>query len=81
MSFGCPGVGGSLGQCALCGNTFLLEILTGATVKELQSSGFEGTLYAHHECIKTFMPGDGIIDLKTLPDKSPLRQAYEAQNK
>jgi hypothetical protein len=73
--FGIPGPGGSLGECAICGKDFLLEILTGAKVKTFQVSDVTQTLYAHAKCIEPFK--DGPLDCELLPATSPLRQAYE----
>ena len=70
---GMPGIGGSLGQCALCGGNFLFEILMGKTVKTITVDGCEQTLFAHKSCIKRY----SISEYKDLPLSSPLRQAYE----
>ena len=47
--FGCPGVGGSLGECAVCGKPFVRELLCGETCTSLQIPGIEGTLYVHNK--------------------------------
>ena len=70
-----PGVDGSLGQCALCGDTFLKEILLGRNVTPFEIDGCDQTLYAHKECIKKY---EG-KDFPSLPESSPLRQAFESQ--
>lgn len=75
--FGIPGVGGSLGQCALCGENFLAEILLGKSVKAIEVSGVTQTLYGHDKCIKKYV-GEK-FDVTELPDASPLRLAYEKQ--
>ncbi len=69
--FGMPGIGGSLGMCALCGKDFLLEILMNTTVKTLDIEGCENQLFAHAKCAKEF---EGKT-LQDLPDASPLKQA------
>lgn len=71
--FGMPGPGGSLGQCALCGDTFLKEILLGQTVSAIEVDGCSHTLYAHKDCLKKY--GEN-LDILQLPTVSPLRQAY-----
>lgn len=73
-SFGMPGPGGSLGQCALCGKSFLTEILLGQSVSSFTVPGCEQDLYGHADCLKTF---NG-TQFCNLPEASPLRQAWEA---
>lgn len=77
-SFGMPGPGGSLGKCALCGNVFLVEILTGQTVKSFTVDGCDQTLYGHKDCLKKYAGKK--LDALELPEASPLRQAYERAN-
>jgi hypothetical protein len=72
---GAPGIGGSLGQCALCGGNFLYEILMGKSVKSITASGCNQTLFAHDACITKY--ADRKLDCENLPASSPLRQAYE----
>src|SRR5687767_8158173 len=79
-SFGMPGVGGSLGTCALCGDTFLIEVMVGSMLNKkvhpFTADGFDCTMYAHSECLK-LINADGNIDVLALPEKSPIRQAFE----
>ena len=50
-TFSIPGPGGSMGKCALCGDTFLKEILLGETVAMLSCSWFPGQrLPMHQKC-------------------------------
>lgn len=72
--FGIPGIGGSLGQCALCGQNFLLEILLNKPVKSFAVDGVKQTLYGHDDCLKKYT---GTLDAADLPESSPLRQAWE----
>lgn len=72
--FGMPGIGGSLGKCAICGNPFLTEILLGKKVEGFELEGFENTFYCHKECRKILKEG---MDVLTLPAASPIRQAAE----
>lgn len=76
-TFGMPGIGGSLGQCAICGETFLLEILTGSKITTFSIDDSQQKLCAHKKCLKGI--GDN-LDVLTLPEKSPLRQAYLRNN-
>ena len=73
--FGMPGVGGSLGQCALCGECFAAEIMLGKNVGTFRLPGIEGTLCGHDKCLDEF-EGKTMLDL---PEASPLRQLYEKQ--
>lgn len=77
QNFGMPGPGGSLGMCALCGGTFLTEIMLGQTVKSFTVNGCDQTLYGHGKCLGKYDTGKP-IDVLTLPEGSPLRQAHEA---
>lgn len=65
IHFGAPGIGGSLGQCAICGENY----------DTLELKGVPQTLYVHPAC------GDNISEYLgdkwiTLPDKSPIRIAF-----
>lgn len=68
-----PGIGGSLGQCVVCGDTFALEILTGKSVDMMRVNGIDADLPLHRKCKKK-LPKDG--DWKKLPE-GPLRQEFE----
>lgn len=74
--FGIPGIGGSLGQCALCGAPFVFEILTGKEVKSFTQGGCDTTFYAHDKCLEDAKSCKTLLDL---PEASPLRKAYEKQ--
>lgn len=76
---GAPGIGGSLGQCSLCGGNFVFEILMGKPVASITVDGCKQTLFAHAACLKKYgvTRQGGVCDATTLPPESPLRQAYE----
>jgi hypothetical protein len=74
-AFGMPGPGGSLGECALCGEPFLKEILLGESVQSFRMGGVEQELFGHDKCLKAF-EGKTCLDL---PEKSAIRKAYERQ--
>lgn len=69
-----PGPGGSLGMCALCGNNFMLEILTGKMVQTIEVEGFDMAMCLHDKCMK--MLEQNGTDWRTLPE-GPMRRAYE----
>lgn len=74
--FGIPGVGGSLGMCALCGECFAKEIMLGEDVRSFKQAGSDTTFYAHDKCLED---SKGLKTLLDLPAASPLRLLYERQ--
>lgn len=69
-----PGPGGSLGMCALCGNSFMAEILLGTTAQIVSIEGMDQDVCLHQTCAKVLKKNGP--DWHTLPD-GPLRRAYE----
>lgn len=69
-----PGPGGSLGMCAICGETFIAEILFGKRVQTIGVEGFDKDLCVHDKCMKVLETNGP--DWRTLPD-GPMRRAYE----
>lgn len=78
-AFGMPGPGGSMGMCALCGENFLKEVITGSRVRSITVDGVDSELFAHDKCIAAFAKEN--LPVTDLPEKSPLRQAYERNQK
>ena len=79
--YGMPGIGGSLGKCSICGETFLVEILLGKPVQKFQVSGIEQMLYAHDKCeklVKKLIGSDGKLDLRKLPN-DPLKLSIKEE--
>lgn len=74
MKLDYPGIGGSLGQCVVCGECFAPEILTGRTVSTINIEGFDRPLPLHSRCLEKMesLRGQG---WESLPE-GPLRQAY-----
>lgn len=68
-----PGPGGSLGMCALCGDTFMAEILLGKKVQQVEIVGMDKDVCLHDKCMKV-LENNG-PDWHNLPD-GPLRKAY-----
>jgi hypothetical protein len=78
MKIDLPGIGGSLGECVICGKNFCLEVITGKNVDLMGIKGIDARLPLHRKCKKD-IPSDG--DWKKLPE-GPLRQEFEkAANK
>lgn len=75
IPFGMPGIGGSLGTCALCGQPFLTEILLGKKVHTFTMPGVKNKLFGHDKCLTQY---DG-KEATDLPAESPIRQLYESQ--
>lgn len=71
--FGMPGVGGSLGKCAICGNTFLREILMHENVVSFHQTGIKQKMYAHKDCLDK---AEKVSRWEDLPN-GPLREAFE----
>ena len=69
-----PGPGGSIGMCALCGESFLAEILFGKKVQTVEIEGMDKDVCLHDKCLKTLKANGP--DWHTLPE-GPLRRAYE----
>ena len=69
-----PGPGGSLGLCALCGDTFLAEILLGKKVQTVEIEGMDKDVCLHSKCFEVLKKNGP--DWRNLPE-GPLRRAYE----
>ena len=69
-----PGPGGSLGMCALCGDSFMAEILLGTMVQTVEIVGMDKDVCLHEKCLKVL--SENGPDWHTLPE-GPLRRAYE----
>jgi hypothetical protein len=77
MSNGCPGIGGSLGQCAFCGKPFVREILMGESLPTFAIDQIDGALYAHRSCMDKYESCQTILEW---PDESPVKIAILKHN-
>ena len=68
-----PGVGGSLGMCAVCGDGFIKEILLGEQVQMIEIVGMDKDVCVHDKCL-TVLQNNG-PNWRNLPE-GPLRRAY-----
>lgn len=70
-----PGVGGSLGMCAICGESFVRECIFGQATAGMKISGFDRTLPVHDAC------GDKVKSLQgpweEIRDKFPKGPLYD----
>jgi len=77
MRLDIPGVNGSLGQCVVCGDTFLTEIMMGQKVPMLDMEGFGRKLPVHAKCVDLIKDAQkhGETGWQHLPE-GPLRQEF-----
>ena len=71
---GMPDPGGSLGTCAVCGDSFVVETLMNEAPQSFSVPLLKNLLFAHNKCadvIRSITDGDW----KKLPE-GPLRKAY-----
>jgi hypothetical protein len=71
-----PGIGGSLGECIICGKCFALEVITGRSVPMIAIGGFgDRSLPLHQACKEKLTKGMAWEDLP----EGPLRREYAEQ--
>jgi len=79
--WGIPGIGGSLGKCAVCGDSFAFEVIVGKDVISFRLKGITQTLYAHEKCadyLEQFCKeGKPWQELKD----GPIKEAYQKEAK
>jgi len=72
-----PGIGGSLGECVLCGECFAREVMLGESVHMIHVDGFERDLPIHGKCLEVLKQNGK--DWRTLPE-GPLRKEFAEAN-
>ena len=78
MKISIPGIGGNLGECVICGDTFLSEILLGELVQMIEIVGLSRQVPVHTKCVPTLQAVvDAGGDWRLLPE-GPLRREYAA---
>jgi hypothetical protein len=76
-----PGIGGSLGECCVCGETFLQEILLGKQVAMIGIEGLSRDVPVHQDCVKTLQSvKDAGGNWRLLPE-GPLRAEFAKAHK
>lgn len=70
MIIGMPGIGGSLGECQVCGGNFLAETLSGENIQVGKVTGITQEIAVHKTCKKK---ASG--HWQDLPD-GPLRKVF-----
>ena len=80
IRYSIPGVGGSLGQCVVCGETFVAELVLGESVGSLCIEGINANLPAHHACAEkvTKMCGKW-KDVRDGFPEGPLKKCFDEQ--
>ena len=83
--WGIPGIGGSLGKCAVCGDAFAYEVLTGENVISFHMKAFKQTLYGHKKCadyLEQFCKeGKTWEELRDGPIKQAFQEAADKQTR
>lgn len=79
--FGAPGLGGSLGICAICGKCFAREIIFGEGVTSFKANGIPQTLYVHSEPCLPLLKECAGSKWRNLPGESPLRKVFHDHEK
>lgn len=84
LRYSIPGIGGSLGECIVCGGTFITELLLGQSIRMVRSETIDASLPAHVTCADLLLEiSQTHRDWKLLPE-GPLRRFYaelDAQQK
>ena len=76
MIAGMPGIGGSLGECQVCGKPFLGEIILGKDVMTGRVGGIDCEVAVHKECAEQLVAGG---PWEELPE-GPIRRAFAKAN-
>ena len=73
MKFSVPGIGGSLGECIICGTSFAMEVMLGRFIHTISIDGFDCDvgMPVHDKCLTVLQENQN--DWHGLPD-GPLRQ-------
>jgi len=81
VKYGIPGIGGSLGMCAVCGESFAAELMLHKPVDAIRISVIDASLPVHDECGALVMKiSTEDSDWRKLPS-GPLRAAFEEAEK
>jgi hypothetical protein len=80
IRYAIPGIGGSLGMCAVCGESFLAEIMMGQSVDSLKLGGVDKDLPVHTKCAEKVIALQG--PWKEIRDKfpeGPIKKAFDEE--
>jgi len=80
LRYAIPGVGGSLGMCAVCGDTFVAELLLGQSVGGLTIAGLDHSVPVHDKCADTVTSLQGPWkDVRDKFPEGPLKKCFDEQ--
>lgn len=80
MTYGIPGIGGSLGRCGVCGESFVSEILLAKNVSCVKLGGVQFAVHAPCLDVLIGLCRDGKIsaaEYEQLPEGSPIRDGMK----
>jgi len=82
IRFAIPGIGGSLGMCAICGKSFATEMILGKSVASLSVSGLDRKVPVHDKCGDTVVALQGPWEqIRDKFPKGPMFDAFEEEYK
>lgn len=60
LKYSIPGIGGSLGSCAICGESFAAELMMGTAIDCLRIGGIDANLPVHKKCAEKVISLQGL---------------------
>lgn len=80
VRYGIPGVGGSLGMCAVYGETFLAEIMMGKSIDSIRLNSVDRDLPVHTKCAEIITALQGPwAEIRDRFPEGPIKQAFEEE--
>lgn len=80
LKYAIPGVGGSLGSCAICGEAFVRECILGESVSGLRIGGFSESLPVHDKCADLVVNLQGSWEeIRANFPKGPMYDCFEEE--
>lgn len=78
IEYGIPGIGGSLGKCAVCGESFALEIMLHRSVDSIKVPGCEADLPVHSKCADLALSLQGPwAEIRDKFPEGPMKKAFD----
>lgn len=82
IRYAIPGIGGSLGMCAVCGESFAFEVITGKSVGSLKLGGVARELPVHDKCAEKVVALQGTWEeIRDKFPEGPIKEAFEEEFK
>jgi len=80
IKYSIPGIGGSLGECVVCGESFAKELMLGESVGSLGIEGISANLPVHHKCAENVTKMCGMWkDIRGNFPEGPLKKCFDEQ--